>query len=207
MTPFARLLIDDGDVQSLFDTGEIEHVCHSLSTDGISIKQGFQRCLIEPLNKVIESLYQTGQSTFLTAALNLSDCASNVVAAIDTNLSPEMANEFSEILRNRWTDFVVHGSAHRVYHELPTVSKKASTNASKPRKKNPMRTAIIEAMGPSRKAHTDFKSFMQMWQLGHLHGLTARSFGDGKKYIIADENGDLGETAYTWGTLEKMYSS
>lgn len=75
-----------------------------------------------------------------------------------------------------------------------------------PRAKKPFTQAVRNAMGEGKKDNQDFKTFMQMWRLGHINGLTIKAIESGDRYIITDEDGDLGNKAYGWGTLEKMYS-
>ena len=61
-------------------------------------------------------------------------------------------------------------------------------------------------MRPHKRDAQDFKTFMQMWRMDAINGLSAKSFDDMKSFVISDEDGDLGEQVYTWGTLQKMYA-
>lgn len=92
------------------------------------------------------------------------------------------------------------------YAQKEKANADARAAARNPRRKDPMRAAIIAVMRLPKENHDDFKSFMQMWRLGHLNGLTAKSIENGRKYIITDDNTDLGAKTYRWSTLEKMYS-
>lgn len=87
------------------------------------------------------------------------------------------------------------------------LSKRNSGNASMPREtaKSPFREAVISAMRPHKRGDQKFKSFMSMWEQDSIDGLTIKTH-DHKDYVITDENGDMGEQSYTWGSLESMYS-
>lgn len=76
----------------------------------------------------------------------------------------------------------------------------------RPKAKSPFKEAVLAAMSNEKSSSQDFKTFMQRWRLGHIGGLTIKSTAGSDSYIITDENGELGQKTYTWGTLEKMYS-
>lgn len=75
-----------------------------------------------------------------------------------------------------------------------------------PRKKDPLREKVLSLMKAHKHDVDNFKTFMSMWQLGHLDGVAAEPIKGTSKYIITDESGDAGSKTYTWGTLEKMFS-
>ena len=75
----------------------------------------------------------------------------------------------------------------------------------RPNAVSPLRKAIIEVMHQHKKDCQDFKSFVAMWELGHLNGLTIQTF-DHIEYVITDENSDMGCKTYTFGSLSTMYS-
>lgn len=81
------------------------------------------------------------------------------------------------------------------------VSKLPRPNAISPFKK-----AILEIMRSQKAGCENFKTFMAMWESEHLAGLTIKTFDHKETYRITDENGDLGNTSYAWGSLEAMYS-
>ncbi len=206
---FDRLVASDREVQSLFDPGELAHVCDSLTTDPTAVVGGIRRYLIQPLGKVIECLYGGAMpSTLLDSAIKLKESAENICYMVELQSDRGVDHELSEILNTRWTAFVVQGSAYRTYHDLPKerAQKSKSARLERPGAKSPLADAIRAAMKSHKASGQSFKDFMQMWGLGHLDGLRVESDGHGKNYMVLDENGDLGSRTYTWGTLEKMYS-
>ncbi len=76
----------------------------------------------------------------------------------------------------------------------------------RPNGKSLFKKAVVAAMSGGKKDFQSFQTFMQRWRMGHINGLTAKTLDNSESYIIADENGDLGQITYAWGTLEKMYS-
>jgi hypothetical protein len=78
--------------------------------------------------------------------------------------------------------------------------------ARMPRRKDAFKAALSQAMHSRKAEMMPFKEFMQAWTLGHINGFTATTTPDAKAYMVRDENGDLGERRYTWGTLERMFS-
>lgn len=86
------------------------------------------------------------------------------------------------------------------------LSAKKASKAPRPKARSKFKVAVGTAMWDGKKHSQDFKTFMQMWELGHIGGMTVRAIKDSDKYRICDENGDLGEKTYTKLTLERMYS-
>lgn len=86
------------------------------------------------------------------------------------------------------------------------IQRNLASKRPRPNAKKTLRPKIIEAMHRHKSDCDSFKSFMAMWVLGHLDGLTVTQIESTDKYTIADENGDMGETPYTWGSLQSMYS-
>jgi|GEM_PF-3692857 len=86
---------------------------------------------------------------------------------------------------------------------LPLARKKVKANtdariaSQKKRKKDPMRAAIIEAMSPYKCDYQTFKDFMRRWEIDHIGGLTITTTTDAKKFVVNDENGNLGEKVYS----------
>ena len=77
--------------------------------------------------------------------------------------------------------------------------------ARMPRRKDAFKAALSQAMHSRKAEMMPFKEFMEpAWTLGHINGFTATTTPDAKAYMVRDENGDLGERRYTWGTLERM---
>jgi hypothetical protein len=85
------------------------------------------------------------------------------------------------------------------------VQRQTASTMPRPRAKSEFKQAVLDAMRTGGD-HQEFKSFMQMWRLGHINGLTVKSIEDGEKYVITDENGDLESKEYKWGSLATMFS-
>lgn len=83
---------------------------------------------------------------------------------------------------------------------------RTAAKAPRPNARNPLKAAIITAMRPHKRESQDFKTFMQMWRMGALNGLSVCTHDRDETFTITDENSDLGEQSYTWATLQKMYS-
>lgn len=83
---------------------------------------------------------------------------------------------------------------------------KAAAKAPRPGAKDPLKAAITKAMQSHKLSCENFKTFMSMWSNGHLCGLTIKAFDNKETYVITDENSDMGEKKYTWGSLQAMYS-
>lgn len=76
----------------------------------------------------------------------------------------------------------------------------------RPNAVSPFKKAVIAAMRPYKRGDQTFQSFMATWQLGHINGLTVRTFDHKENFVITDEDGDLGKSTYSWGSLQVMYS-
>ncbi len=106
---------------------------------------------------------------------------------------------------------LAEGKAYRkVKHEAEVrkhdQTRKAASQ-SRPDARSQLADAVRAAMGPHKRNSMTFKAFMAMWAIDHLDGLRLAKPGmDERGHIVTDENGAAGEQAYTWGTLEKMYS-
>ena len=61
-------------------------------------------------------------------------------------------------------------------------------------------------MGAHKHGVDGFKTFMAMWELGHLDGVSVEGIEGTSRYIVTDENDDAGSKTYSWGTLEKMFA-
>lgn len=86
-----------------------------------------------------------------------------------------------------------------------TQSKEAA-KAPRPSRVSPFKAAIKKAMGQHKHGVQDFQTFMQMWRMDAIDGLSAETSDHSETYTIKDGNGELGEKSYTWATLQKMYS-
>lgn len=84
--------------------------------------------------------------------------------------------------------------------------RKKASKAPRPNSKSPLKAAITKAMRRHKPSCESFKTFMQMWCMGSIDGLSAKTLDHKDSYVISDENGDLGEQVYAWGTLQQMYS-
>lgn len=169
------------------------------------------------------------QADLRELAANWSPDDTNLVAVkatgIERSIPPESQHEDAKkareyckqarrfgITEKGFMYLVLAESAKKDFELYDGYAQKAKANADaraaarNPRQKDPLRASIIAVMRLSKRSHDDFKSFMQMWRLGHLNGLTAKSIENGNRYIITDENIALGEKTYAWSTLEKMYS-
>ena len=103
------------------------------------------------------------------------------------------------------------GKAYRkVKHEAGVRKHEQTRKAasqSRPDARSQLADAIRAAMRPHKRSPMTFTAFMAMWAIDHLDGLRLANPGtDESAHIVTDENGDAGEQAYTWSTLEKMYS-
>jgi hypothetical protein len=83
---------------------------------------------------------------------------------------------------------------------------RASAKLPRPKTKSQFKVAVSKIMFREKVSSDNFKTFMQMWQLGHIDGMTIKAALDRDRYIITDETGDLGARTYSWTTLAKMYS-
>lgn len=83
---------------------------------------------------------------------------------------------------------------------------KVAAKAPRPGAKSPLRAEIAIAMRSHKSDCANFQTFMSMWSNQHLNGLTIKTFDHKETYVITDENGDMGEKRYAWGSLEAMYS-
>ncbi len=90
--------------------------------------------------------------------------------------------------------------------ELGRPQRKKAAKAPRPNAIDPFKKAVVEVMRSNKPDCKDFKTFMAMWERGHLDGLTIKTADHKKTYAITDENGDLGESTYSWGSLQVMYS-
>ena len=83
---------------------------------------------------------------------------------------------------------------------------KEAAKAPRPNRASPFKQAVIDVMRSNKQNCKDFKTFMDMWKTQHLAGLTIKSTSDENRYLISDENGDLGSTEYAWDSLQSMYA-
>ncbi len=83
---------------------------------------------------------------------------------------------------------------------------RSASEQPRPNAKSEFREKISTAMGPYKREGRNFKDFMQMWQHNITSGLTAKTNDHRQTFVITDDEGDLGETTYTWGSLKVMYS-
>lgn len=66
--------------------------------------------------------------------------------------------------------------------------------------------AIQAAMSPYKRDCSTFKDFMRSWERNPIRGLSIKPDSYENWYVVTDEDGDLGERVYTFGTLQKMYA-
>jgi len=214
MNNFQRLVADDPDVAVLFDTSEIDHVCRLVHNNPQAVADGIRAYLLEPLQRVVESLYRDGKnsanSDFQQSALALLESATNVCRIIDLNpvRCTESATELSEILSTKWREFALQGTASSLWHDLPKKSKqnKKAASVERPNARSPFKQAIKAAMRPYKRDFVAFKVFMQSWEKNPIKGLSIEPQGDGKGYVVTDEDGDLGAHPYAYTSLQKMYA-
>ena len=91
-------------------------------------------------------------------------------------------------------------------HEFKKINAREISTLPRPKAKSLFKQAVEAVMSSEKSSCQDFKTFMQMWQLGHIRGMTIKSNDGVQNYVISDESGELGQKNYKWGTLEKMYS-
>jgi hypothetical protein len=84
---------------------------------------------------------------------------------------------------------------------------KEAAKRERPNAVSQFRLAIIAAMRSNKPDCENFKTFMAMWEIGHLDGLTIKTINDNETYVITDENGTFGEVTYSRGSLQTMYSN
>jgi hypothetical protein len=127
----------------LFDIGEMQHVCSLIEecfepSERTALAKSLNKLLLAPVEKILSKL-DANAAEF--------DAVNNFIASIEyiaqalTSADTETA-ELSDILRDRWTAFIAHASAHRMYHDLPKTSKRQSKIASKPRKNKPTKAML-----------------------------------------------------------------
>lgn len=152
--------VGDNELFTLFDDGEMEHICELINNCHDPVSKGLQKSyrehlaetlttsLLPPLEILIQRLHETGRSTsavefeptkkFITCI----ESVSRILAMrADNPCSEDETKELADLLRDRWTAFIAHASARRMYHDLPreldkakNVSKRQSVNAGQPRK-------------------------------------------------------------------------
>ena len=129
LTHLERLIASDANVKLLFDTGEIEHACELLLVDPVVAAAGLPTFVIDPVQKVIDNLYENGDgdSDFLLSAIRLLESVQNICRMINLNSDRDIESkkELSEILCDSWLNFVRLASANRIWSDL---HEKISTN-------------------------------------------------------------------------------
>ena len=100
----------------------------------------------------------------------------------------------------------ITGTALEIKDVRRRTQSKEAAKAPRPNRVSPFKVAIKKAMGQHKHGTQDFQTFMQMWRMDDIAGLSANTSDHGETYTIADENGELGTTTYAWATLKKMYS-
>src|SRR5690606_20345023 len=86
---------------------------------------------------------------------------------------------------------------------------RAAENATLPRPgaKNTIRRRVLDMMRSHKAAGTEFKRFMEAWEIDALAGLRLTVDTPADKYLVDDEDDTEPPIVYKWSTLRKLYST